>query len=57
MSPAWYGEPAKAVPTWNYATVHAHGVMELVDDPAEKRGVLDALVQRFEATRALLTPL
>lgn len=52
VSPAWYGEPAKAVPTWNYATVHAHGVLELVEDPVETRGVLDALVQRFEATRA-----
>ena len=52
VSPSWYGEPAKAVPTWNYATVHAHGVMEIIEDPLETRGVLDALVQRFEGTRA-----
>jgi transcriptional regulator len=51
VSPAWYAEPAKAVPTWNYATVHAHGVMELIEDPVETRGVLDALVQRFEGPR------
>jgi len=51
VSPAWYAEPAQAVPTWNYATVHAHGVMELIDDPVETRGVLDALVQRFEGPR------
>jgi len=51
VSPAWYAEPAQAVPTWNYATVHAHGVMEVIEDPVETRGVLDALVQRFEGPR------
>jgi transcriptional regulator len=25
VSPSWYAEPAVAVPTWNYAVVHAHG--------------------------------
>jgi len=52
VSPSWYGEPAKAVPTWNYATVHAHGTLEIIEDAAETRGVLDALVQRFESGRA-----
>jgi transcriptional regulator len=51
VSPAWYAEPSRAVPTWNYAAIHAHGVLEIVRDPAETRGVLDALVQRFEANR------
>jgi transcriptional regulator len=51
VSPSWYAEPARAVPTWNYATVHAHGTLEMVDDPAEARAVLGALVQRFEAGR------
>jgi transcriptional regulator len=51
VSPSWYREPAKAVPTWNYATVHAHGALEIIHDPVETRGVLDALVQRFESGR------
>ena len=51
VSPSWYGEPAKAVPTWNFSAIHAHGVLEIVDDPVEARGILDALVQRFEAER------
>ena len=51
VSPTWYAEPAKAVPTWNYVAVHAHGPLEIVRDPAETRGVLDALVQRFEGNR------
>lgn len=52
VSPTWYSEPAKAVPTWNYATVHAHGMLEPISDAAETRGVLDMLVQRFEGSRA-----
>lgn len=52
VSPAWYAEPAKAVPTWNYAVVHACGTLDVIDDPVETRRVLDALVHRFEANRA-----
>ncbi|HMA30359.1 MAG TPA: FMN-binding negative transcriptional regulator, partial [Casimicrobiaceae bacterium] len=44
VSPSWYAKPEQAVPTWNYATVHAHATMEVIDDPAEAKGVLDALV-------------
>jgi transcriptional regulator len=52
VSPSWYTRPEAAVPTWNYATVHAHGAIEVLDDPVEARGVLDTLVQRFESLRA-----
>jgi len=52
VSPSWYAEPAKAVPTWNYAVVHAAGTLDIVDDPLEKRRILEALVHRFEASRA-----
>jgi len=51
VSPSWYAEPAKAVPTWNYAAVHVHGTLETIRDPLETRQVLDALVQRFEGAR------
>jgi len=51
VSPSWYAEPSKAVPTWNYAAIHAHGTLEVIRDAAETRGVLDALVDRFEAGR------
>jgi transcriptional regulator len=40
------------VPTWNYAVVHAHGVLELARETAQTRAVLDLLVQRFESNRA-----
>ena len=52
VSPSWYQDPARMVPTWNYATVHAHGMLEIVDDAVEARGIIAALVQRFEAARA-----
>ncbi len=51
VSPSWYGDPATMVPTWNYATVHAHGVLEIVADASAAQGILDALVQRFEGGR------
>ncbi len=53
VSPSWYAEPSKAVPTWNYAAIHAHGTLDVIRDAAETRGVLDALVHRFEASREL----
>ena len=51
VSPSWYAEPATAVPTWNYAVVHAHGALELARDAAETRAILDALIHRFESNR------
>jgi transcriptional regulator len=52
VTPSWYADPAGAVPTWNYAVVHAHGRIELARDPGETRAVIDLLVERFESTRA-----
>lgn len=52
VSPSWYADPAGAVPTWNYAVAHAHGTIELAQDSAETRAILDLLIQRFEAGRA-----
>ena len=52
VTPSWYADPAGAVPTWNYATAHVHGVIELATDAAETRAVLGLLVERFESGRA-----
>ena len=52
VSPSWYATPRTMVPTWNYATVHAHGTIEVVDDPIESRRTLETLAHRFEAHRA-----
>lgn len=48
VSPAWY-EDGPAVPTWNYAVVHAYGRPICVDDPAHTTAHLDALIARYEA--------
>jgi transcriptional regulator len=52
VSPSWYGEPAKAVPTWNYATVHAHGVLHALEGAVATERVVTALTARFEGSRA-----
>jgi transcriptional regulator len=52
ISPSWYMAPSQAVPTWNFAAVHAHGTIDVLDDAAAARGVLDVLVKRFEGGRA-----
>ncbi len=36
ISPSWYPskqETGQVVPTWNYAVVHAHGPLQVIDDP------------------------
>ena len=52
ISPGWYPPGANAVPTWNYAVVHAYGVPRIVDDPNRVRAQQAALVETFEAARA-----
>jgi transcriptional regulator len=54
VSPSWYPSKAldgKQVPTWNYATVHAHGTLSAVDDPVRLRAILHTLSEQHEAHR------
>jgi transcriptional regulator len=51
VSPSWYAAPERMVPTWNYVTVYAHGMLEPIGDLAGAEGVLGQLVARFEGTR------
>lgn len=48
VSPTWYEKPAQAVPTWNLATVHVLGRVELLPEPVDAERVIGALVERFE---------
>ncbi|WP_265594740.1 GNAT family N-acetyltransferase [Haloferula sp. BvORR071] len=49
ISPSWYkAEPA--VPTWNYATVHAYGVPSIIDDHDRIVSLLEETVSRFESS-------
>ena len=52
ITPSWYPtkqETGKVVPTWNYAVVHAHGRLELVDDADWVRAQIDGLTRQNEA--------
>lgn len=49
ISPSWYGPEAKAVPTWNYVTVHVYGRPRIIPAPDELMAVLEKLVARHEA--------
>jgi transcriptional regulator len=50
VSPGWYVS-GPAVPTWNYADVHAYGALRLVEDEAWLRRFLQRLSERHEAGR------
>ena len=47
VSPVWYATPV-AVPTWNYAAVHAYGRAEVIDEPAALRALVDDTVRAYE---------
>ncbi len=49
ISPAWYRSRAPAVPTWNYAVVHAAGEMTIIEDPDRVGALLDRTVRTYEA--------
>jgi transcriptional regulator len=54
ISPSWYPtkrETARVVPTWNYAVVHAHGALRIIDDQAWLRGFVERLTNRHESGR------
>lgn len=55
VSPSWYPgkhEDPRQVPTWDYVTVHAHGMLRTVDDPDRLYAHLAQLVERNEDGRA-----
>ena len=52
ISPSWYPtkhETGKAVPTWNYATVHAHGTLRIINDSDWIRAQIEALTTQMES--------
>jgi transcriptional regulator len=52
ISPNWYPskhETGREVPTWNYAVVHVHGRLRVIDDAAWLRALLERLTDRHEA--------
>jgi transcriptional regulator len=56
VSPNWYpskAEHGKAVPTWNYTMVQAHGTLRAIEDPAWLLAFVTRLTERHEGGRAM----
>lgn len=56
ITPSWYPSKhahGKAVPTWNYAVVHAHGIPLVIEDKAWLLEHLNQLTAVHEAGQAL----
>lgn len=56
VSPSWYPskhEHGKAVPTWNYAVVHAHGTPEVMHEPQALLDIVTRLTGAHEARQRL----
>jgi transcriptional regulator len=54
ITPSWYAtkqETGKVVPTFNYAVVHAHGPLRIIEDPAWLRGLVERLTDAYERPR------
>jgi transcriptional regulator len=54
VTPSWYAtkrETGKVVPTWNYATVHAWGRPQVIDDEAWLRRQIEDLTRSREHVR------
>lgn len=55
VTPSWYPgkrEHGKVVPTWNYAVVHAYGVLNMHEDRDWLHAMVSRLTLRHEAPRA-----
>lgn len=52
VSPRWYPDPARSVPTWNYAVAHLHGRIDIVGELSELLALVDDLSSHFEAGAA-----
>jgi transcriptional regulator len=51
ISPRWY-ETTRAVPTWNYVSVHVYGKMERMEDPSITYNSLKDLVRKYEPSES-----
>lgn len=49
ISPRWYLEPEKNVPTWNYAVAHVYGRMRIIQETPELEKIVTALAAQYEA--------
>jgi transcriptional regulator len=51
ISPTWYAN-RQAVPSWNFAVVHASGKLKPIDDDHAKHDLLARLIDKFEYNKS-----
>lgn len=49
ISPRWYLEPERNVPTWNYAVAHVYGRVRVIHESEELARIVTALSAHYEA--------
>lgn len=52
VSPRWYAEPRRHVPTWNYAAAHVYGRVRLFEDRGRLEQLVTALAEKYESGAA-----
>jgi transcriptional regulator len=48
VSPRWYAQPQRNVPTWNYAAAHLYGRIRIFHEPDQLERIVTALADQFE---------
>jgi len=49
VSPRWYADSPKQVPTWNYVTAHVYGKIRLIQAGEELESIVVRLSEKFES--------
>jgi transcriptional regulator len=49
ISPRWYADTPKQVPTWNYVAAHVYGTIRLIEEGPELERIVVSLAEKFES--------
>ena len=52
ISPRWYADTRKQVPTWNYVAAHVYGAIRTISGGDELESIVVSLAERFESGAA-----
>jgi transcriptional regulator len=48
ISPTWYAQPERSVPTWSYTAAHLYGTVEIVEEEDALRALVADLAAHYE---------
>lgn len=49
ISPRWYTDPERNVPTWDYAVAHVYGRVRVIHEPGELEHIVTGLAAKYES--------